>query len=124
MGSGRGGPRWWRAGWLAATAIPLVLLVGAPADAWHADHADDQECAVCHSGHQTADVARPAESVPSQAPARLEQAREIRRAVALRLRRRPARAPPAVLRQPAVPVRCLAAFGGSDVSTENGEAPC
>lgn len=95
MGSGRGSPGWLRAGWLAAIAIPLVLLVGAPADAWHEEHADDQECAVCHSGHQAADLAGSAEVCSSQAPARLEQAPEVRRAVALRLRRRPARAPPA-----------------------------
>ena len=85
---------WLRAGCLAAIAIPLVLLVGALAGAWHEEHADDHECAVCHSGHQTADLARPAEFHSSRAPARVEQAREIRRAVSLRLRRRPSRAPP------------------------------
>ncbi len=105
MGSARGRPGWLRAGWLAAIAIPLVLLVGLPADVWHEEHADDHECTICHSGHQTADLARLVASVPSQAPARLEQAAEVRRAVALRLLRRPARAPPAVFRQPAVPVR-------------------
>ena len=105
MGSARGAPRWVRARWLAAIAIPLVLLVGASAGVWHEEHADDQECAVCHAGHQTADLAGPAEICSSQAPARLEQPQEVRRAVALRLRRRPARAPPAVFRQPAVLVR-------------------
>lgn len=95
MSSGRGAPMWLRAGWLAAIAVPLVLLVGAPAGVWHEEHADDHECAVCHSGHQTADLARPAEFGFSQAPARVEPAREVRRAVALRLRRPPARAPPA-----------------------------
>lgn len=95
MGSARDGRRWVRAGGLAATAIPLVLLLGAPAHAWHEEQADDRECAVCHSGHQSADLPGPAESGPSRAPVRLEQAPEVRRAVALRLRRRPARAPPA-----------------------------
>lgn len=95
MGSARRSHVWLRAGWLAATAIPLVLLVGVPADAWHEEHADDHECTVCHSGHQTADLAGSAESAPSRAPARLGQAPAVRRAVALRLRRQPARAPPA-----------------------------
>lgn len=105
MNSGRGAPVWLRAGWLAAIAVPLVLLVGAPAGAWHEEHPDDHECAVCHSAHQTADLAGPAESGSSQAPARVEQAQEVRRAVSLRLRRPPARAPPAVFRPPAVRVR-------------------
>ncbi len=95
MGSGRGSPGWLRAGWLAAIAIPLALLVGAPAGAWHEEHADDHECAVCHAGRQTADLAGPAEFGSSRAPARVEPARAPRRAVSLRLRRRPARAPPA-----------------------------
>ena len=95
MGSGRGAPRWLHAGRLAAIAIPLALLVGASADAWHEEHAGDQECAVCHSGHQTADLAGPAEVRSSRAPARVEQAPEVRRAVPRRLVRRPARAPPA-----------------------------
>ena len=94
MRSGRGSPVWLCAGWLAAIAIPLVLLAGVPAGAWHEEHADDHECAVCHSGHQTADLASPVESGTSRAPARLQQAHEVRRAVALRLLRRPARAPP------------------------------
>ena len=105
MGSGRVGPGWLRAGWLAAIVVPLVLLVGLPADVWHEEHEDDHECAVCHAGHQTADVARPAEVCSSRTPARLQRAPEVRRAVARRLLRRPARAPPAVFRQPAVPVR-------------------
>lgn len=95
MDSGRGASKLLRAGWLAAIVVPLLLLVGLPADVWHEEHEEDHECAVCHAGHQTADVARPAESVPSEAPARVEQAPEVRRAVALRLLRRPARAPPA-----------------------------
>ncbi len=95
MGSGRGSPGWVRASGLAAIVVPLVLLVGLPADVWHEEHADDHECAVCHAGHQTADLARPAESASSPAPARLEQAQEVPRAVSLRLLRRPARAPPA-----------------------------
>ncbi|MDE3261075.1 MAG: hypothetical protein OYL41_03720 [Acidobacteriota bacterium] len=86
---------WRRSGWLAAIAIPLVLLVAVPAGVWHEEHADDQECAVCHAGHQTADLAGPAETCSSRAPARLEHAQEVRRAVSLRVRRRPARAPPA-----------------------------
>ena len=105
MGRARGAPRWLSAGWFAAIAIPLVLLVGAPADVWHEEHAGDHECAVCHAAHQTADLAGPAEIGSSPAPARLEQEREVRRAVSLRLRRPPARAPPAVFRQPAVHVR-------------------
>ncbi|MXW37339.1 MAG: hypothetical protein F4Z65_03610 [Acidobacteria bacterium] len=95
MGSGRDRPGWLRTGWLAAIVVPLVLLVGLPADAWHEEHADDHECTVCHAGHQTADLARPAEFGFSHAPARHERALEIRRAVARRLLRRPARAPPA-----------------------------
>ncbi|MXX85050.1 MAG: hypothetical protein F4Y71_01180 [Acidobacteria bacterium] len=105
MGRGRGSRGWLRAGWLAAVVVPLVLLVGLPADVWHEEHDDDHECAVCHAGHQTADLARPAEVCSSQAPARLAQPPEVRRAVALRLLRRPARAPPGVFCEPAVPVR-------------------
>lgn len=95
MDSGRGGPGWLHAGWLAAIVVPLVLLVGLPADVWHEEHADDHECAVCHAGHQTADLARPAEFGSFRAPTRHEQAPEVRRTDGRRLLRRPARAPPA-----------------------------
>ena len=95
MDSGRGSPGWLHAGWLAAIVVPLVLLVGSPAGVWHEDHADDHECAVCHAGHQTADLARPAEFGSFRAPTRLEQAPEVPQAIALRVRRQPARAPPA-----------------------------
>ena len=95
MDSGRGSPGWLPAGWLAAIVVPLVLLVGLPADVRHEEHEDHRECAVCHAGHQTADLARPAEFGSFQTSARIEQAPEVRRAVPLRLLRRPARAPPA-----------------------------
>ena len=95
MGSGRGVPAPARFGWLAGIILPLVLLASTPADTWHEEHADGHECAVCHSKHQTADLARPPESASSQAPTRLEQPREVRRAVAWRFLHQRARAPPA-----------------------------
>lgn len=98
MSNGCGASSPARSGWLTGIVLPLVLLVGAPAGAWHDEHADDHdahECAVCHAEHQTADLAGPAGSVSSHAPACLGPLREIRRAVALRLLYRPARAPPA-----------------------------
>ena len=95
MGNGRRAAALARSGWLLAVVIALVLLVGVPAAAWHEEHADDHECAVCHSGRQTADLARPLESAPSQAHVRLEHARETCRAPVRRVLRRPARAPPA-----------------------------
>jgi hypothetical protein len=80
---------------LAAIVIPVVLLVGAPAGAWHGEHSDERECAVCHSGHQAADLSQPLEFAAAHAPERIEPFREVRRAISLRGLRRPARAPPA-----------------------------
>lgn len=84
-----------RVGWLAAIVVPLVLLVGLPASAWHGEHANEHECAVCHSAHQTADLSGPAEVASAQVPERIEPAREVRRVPSRRSVRRPARAPPA-----------------------------
>ena len=95
MGSGRHISLRVRTGMLAAIVIPLVVLVGIPASVWHADHADERECAVCHSGHQTADFARPVELAPSHVPERIERMREVRRVESRRYLRQPARAPPA-----------------------------
>lgn len=95
MGSGRVASVRMRAGLLAGIVIPLVLLVGAPASAWHGEHANERECAVCHSGHQTADLARPVEFASSHAPERIEQTREVCRVDFPRYLRQPARAPPA-----------------------------
>lgn len=95
MGTGPGGLAGLRFGLPAAIAIPLVLLVGAPASAWHGGHSQEHECAVCHAGHQTASLSRPIEFVSAPAPERIEQVREVRRTDALRGLRRPARAPPA-----------------------------
>ena len=95
MGSGRGSPAWMRASWLAAIVIPLVLLVGLPASAWHGEHENEHECAVCHSAHQAADLSGSAEVAATHAPARIEPAREVRRVPSRRSVRRPARAPPA-----------------------------
>ena len=86
---------WMRAAWLAAIVIPLTLLVGVPADAWHGEHEDEHECAVCHSTHQTVDLSGSAEVAPTQVPERIEPAREARRVPSRRSLRRPARAPPA-----------------------------
>lgn len=95
MGSGRGISLGMRSGWPAAIVIPLVVLVGLPPGVWHAEHANEHECAVCHSGHQTADFARPVALAPSHAPERIEQAHEVCRVESRRYLRRPARAPPA-----------------------------
>ena len=95
MGNGRGGLTVVRFGLLAGIVIPLVLLVGAPASAWHTEHSHERECAVCHSGHQTANLSRPVEFASTHVPERIEQVREVRRAVSLRHLLRPARAPPA-----------------------------
>ena len=95
MGSRRSVSLRVRAGLLAGIVIPLVLLVGVPASAWHAEHPGEHECAVCHSGHQTASLARPVEFASSHAPERFERAREVRRVEFPRYLRQPARAPPA-----------------------------
>ena len=79
----------------AAIVIPLALLLGVPASAWHGEHPDERECAVCHFAHQTADSAPPAEFASSQAPVPTEQAHEVCRGEFPRYLRQPARAPPA-----------------------------
>jgi hypothetical protein len=95
MGQLRDVPAGIRFGLLAGIVIPLVVLVGVPASAWHTEHAHERECAVCHSGHQTASLSRPVEFASAHALERIEPVREVRRAVSLRRLRRPARAPPA-----------------------------
>ena len=95
MGNGCAAFARMRFGWLAAIVIPLVLLVGVPADASHGEHEDEHECAVCHSGDQNADLSGAAEVTPTQVPARIELAFEIRTVPSRRPARRPARAPPA-----------------------------
>ena len=95
MGSGRGATFQARAGLVAGIVIPLVLLAGVPASAWHEEHPGERECAVCHSGHQTADLSRPAELVPSRAGGPTEPGDEVPRVPSRRSLRRPARAPPA-----------------------------
>lgn len=95
MDDGRGAsPRVW-AGLLAGIVIPLVLLAGVPASAWHAEHPGERECTVCHSGHETADLSRPAEPVAYRAGGPTEPEAEVPRVPSRRFLRRPARAPPA-----------------------------
>ena len=94
-GCGRGAPTWRRSGWLAAIAIPLVLLLGAPAEAWHEEHADHHECAICHAGRHKADLPRPAAPAAVHAPEPGEPEAAVPRVPSRRLLRRPARAPPA-----------------------------
>ena len=84
-----------RAGALAAIAIPLMLLVGVFVTAGHGDHADERECAVCHSGQQSADLAWPLELVSPHAVNPVEPEGETRRVASRRSVRQPARAPPA-----------------------------
>jgi len=74
--------------------VPLVLLVCVPASVWHGEHADEGECAVCHSGHQTADLSRQVEPGSIHASATVEPASEVHRVVSRRYLRPPARAPP------------------------------
>lgn len=94
MDSGRGASFRKCAG-LVAIIVPLVLLVGVPAHAWHEEHADDHECAVCHSGYQAADLSKPVELVASRAGEPTEPEAAVPRVPSKRSRRRPARAPPA-----------------------------
>ncbi|MDE2712617.1 MAG: hypothetical protein F4Z74_11570 [Acidobacteria bacterium] len=105
MGNGRGAALRARAGLLAAIVIPLVLLAGVPASAWHEEHPDEHECAVCHSAHQSADLSRPGELVASRTVGPAEPEEEVPRVPSRRSCRRPARAPPAWFRETAVPVR-------------------
>ena len=95
MGNGRGAALRVRAGWLAGIVIPLVLLVGFPESAWHGEHPGERECAVCHSGHENADLSRPAELAASRAGEPTEPEAEVPRVPSRRSLRRPARAPPA-----------------------------
>lgn len=95
MDNGRGASPWVRAGLLAGIVIPLVLLAGFPASAWHGEHPGERECAVCHSGHETADLSRPAEPVAYRAGGPTEPEAEVPRVPSRRSLRRPARAPPA-----------------------------
>ena len=95
MGNGRGAAFQARAGWLAGIVIPLVLLAGVPATAWHEEHPGERECAVCHSAHQPADLSRPVELVASRAGGPTEPEDEVPNVPSRRSLRRPARAPPA-----------------------------
>jgi len=95
MGNGRGASLRARAGLLAGIVIPLVLLVGFPASVWHGEHAHEHECAVCHSGHQSADLSSPVELVASRAGGPTEPEDEVPKVPSRRSLRRPARAPPA-----------------------------
>lgn len=95
MGNGRGAAFPARAGLLTGIVIPLVLLAGVPATAWHAEHPDERECAVCHSGHQAADLSRPVELVASRGGGPAEPEDEVPKVPSRRSVRRPARAPPA-----------------------------
>ena len=95
MDNGRGASLRVRAGLLAGIVIPLVLLVGVPASAWHAEHPDEHECAVCHSGHQAADLSRPVELAASRTGGPTQAEAEVPKVPSRRSLRRPARAPPA-----------------------------
>ncbi|MDE3260668.1 MAG: hypothetical protein OYL41_13740 [Acidobacteriota bacterium] len=95
MGNGRGASLRARAGLLAAIVVPLVLLASVPATAWHEEHPDERECAVCHSGHQSADVSSPVELVASRGGGPAEPEDEVPKVPSRRSLRRPARAPPA-----------------------------
>lgn len=93
MDSGRGASLRMRAG-LAAMVVPLVLLAGVPALAWHQEPAGDHECTVCHSGRQTADLTRPVELVASRVLEVAQREDEAPRVPSGRSLRQPARAPP------------------------------
>lgn len=87
-----------RFGWLAAIAIPLALLVGLTAEAWHEDHdedgAEEHECAVCHAAHQSGDLPRPVAPISARAAAPIEPEPDRCTVRPRRSVRRPARAPP------------------------------
>ncbi len=95
MSNGRGAALQARAGLLAGIVIPLVLLVGVQASAWHTEHPGERECAVCHSGHEAADLSRPVELVASRVDGPTEPEGEVPKVPSRRSLRRPARAPPA-----------------------------
>ena len=95
MGNGSRASLRVRAGLLAGIVIPLVLLVGVPASAWHAEHPHERECAVCHSGHETADLSRPVELIAFRSGGPAEPEENVPRFPSRRSLRQPARAPPA-----------------------------
>ena len=95
MDSGRGASLRMRAGLAAATIVPLVLLIGAPAHAGHEDHAAERECAVCDLSYQAGALPGSVEAVAARVPAPAAAAHEVRRDASRPPLRRPARAPPA-----------------------------
>ncbi len=92
-GLARRGPGW--RVWIAALAIALVGVASA-ATAWHADHAGDQDCAVCKVRHQpAAEPTGDLESGPVDVAERLEPLPRGGWTASARPSRLPARAPPA-----------------------------
>ena len=55
------GPRWRLM--IAALAIALVCAASI-ATVWHAEHAGDQDCAICQLRHQSADTPEPLVQAP------------------------------------------------------------
>lgn len=84
----------WRA-WIAVLAIALAGAASA-ATVWHADHAGDQDCAVCQLRHQpAADLSGRLVIGPPVVAELIEQLPRDGWIPADRLFRLPARAPPA-----------------------------
>jgi len=84
----------WRV-WIAALAMALVGAASA-ANAWHGDHAGDQDCVVCQLRHQpVAELSGQVEIGPADVAEQLELLPRREWTASDRFSRLPARAPPA-----------------------------
>ena len=95
MNPGRAAATPVRPAWLAALVVPLVLLVGPPAEAWHEEHHDDHGCVLCTLGREAAELPETGERAVLAAPDLAESVADVRRVPARRPVLLPARAPPA-----------------------------